>query len=129
MLKDIKSKGKDMRCNDIARGGSGWTGGWKKRGRYRGVEEDARCIAYTTSIFIHQPRFRFLPGEDSIVVFPGNARCTADRAVPIAQKFSRRRIVAIRYRDSVKSDGENALTRGRVHSSTRIRDPSIPLTW
>lgn len=42
------------------------------RGKGKGGERrgGARCVAYTASIFIHQPRLRFFPTEDSFAVFP-----------------------------------------------------------
>lgn len=55
--KDIKStRWRNMKCNDAAGKGKG--------GERRGG------VAYTASIFIHQPRLRFFPTEDSFAVFP-----------------------------------------------------------
>lgn len=113
-----------MRCNDIAR----VRGEGGKRGRYQSIDEDACCVAYTTSIFIHQPRLRFSSSEeDSGCGFPRhqNARCTvANRGCRSREKFSCRCNAAIRHRDSVKSNVENAFTRDRVRSSHGFAPPS-----
>lgn len=89
------------------------------------MEEDACCVAYTTSIFIHQPLLRlFFPGEEdsTAAVFPAAERQMYRHRswLPIARvKFSCRRNNAIRHRDSVKSDEENVFTRDRLHSDSR----------
>lgn len=65
--------------------------------------------------------FFLLDEEDSTAaVFPQQK--TPDVPSPIAvEKFSRRRNIAIRHRDSVKSNEENVFTRDRVLSWSRDR--------
>lgn len=91
-----------------------------RRGWYRSMNEDACYIAYAASIFIHQPRLRFSRRRRFRCGFPRhrNARCTVtNRGCRSREKFSCRRNAAIRHRDSVKSNVENAFTRDRVYSS------------
>lgn len=126
--KDIKSKGKDMRCNDIVRGGKGGREEEEGRRVHRSVEEDARCIAYTTSIFIHQARLRFLSGEDSAAtaVFPGE-RQMYRRSLRSFFFFFVLGVSHLRFVIALASsrNEENAFTRDRVHSSLCFASLSV----
>lgn len=133
MLKDIKPKEKDMRCNDIARGGG------KRRGeKEREGSIEAQTRMYAASRTWHRSSsisraFGFRrAGKIPLRFSPPLVRQMYRRRSRLSiarEKFSCWRNDAIRHRDSVKSNVENAFTRDRVHSSLDLRPHPRSCDW
>lgn len=123
----LSRKGWDMRCNKIARRRK--RSGREVRGWYRSIEEDACCVAYTTSIFIHQPLLRvFFPGEEdssTAAVFPQqNARCTVTDRGCRSREWSFRVGVTMRFVIAIASSRTRKMSSHVTSLVAQIHVPS-----
>jgi len=121
-----------MRCNDITRGGGKK---WKETvvSKYR-----RGCrLAYMTSIFIHQSRLRFSPGEkDSAAVFPATGTPDVPSSIAVADHERSFRIgVTLRFVIAIASNRTwkmpsraTAFTRhSDLHSLSDLANDSVLL--